>query len=1179
MSGTALGRLKEMLGTESAQSAVVFLGDNIYCCGLPDSASAKRAQAEMRIDAAIDAVAGFAGRIIFIPGNHDWGDSGSISRETLLRQQRYIEERLGKDTFLPQNGFPGPTEVKLTDEIRLIAIDTQWWMLDDKPFGDTGEYEVEEDADFLLELRELLAKRDDEHILLVGHHPLISYGEHGGHFSLKDHLFPLTNFWKNAWLPLPIIGSLYPFIRSIAGGDQDISNRNYQALQGALLSLFQRHDGNLVYASGHDHNLQHIVEGITHLVVSGSGSRPGYVSRFGSAAFTSEEEGFMVLDYLSDGSVQMRAESAFGETIYQTNLFAAATTAVGQAQHTDEDELTVPPIPDGPVTRAMDVRLGASGFKEAFWGSNNRLAWTTPVEVPVFDVSKIYGGLTPLKRGGGLQTTSLRLEDKEGYQYVLRSLDKDPSRTIPIEFQGTFVSSVVEDQISIMNPFAALMVPPLAKAAGIYYTRPRLYYVPMDRGFSPFTELMGDQMSLFERRPDDDMSAFENYGYSDDVISTPKMYRNMLEDNDNRVDALFYARSRLFDMYISDWDRHPDQWRWATFEDPDGKGDLYRPIPRDRDFSFNRVNGFFPTIYKSRWMLPRFQDFRPDYGLIWGLNKNGMPQDRRFVSALTEKQWVAIAQELVDSIDSSDMREAVDQLPKEVRPLYEAELLSTLASRLSQLPKVASQYYHILARYVDVLGSDKHERFTVIAAEDSVTVTMSKVTKKGEFRQDLYRRVFYPDETEEIRLYGFGGNDRFVLSGSSGFPIRIYAVGGSGEDQFQDLTTGSVVRRNWFVRDTPEESTMQQGASTRDQLTRDVSIHDYSPFNFWFEPVFPIIIFSTNPEDGVVLGGGITHTSRVFHRQPFSTKHTVQGSIASRSRAFTFNYEGLFAQRFGDWGVIAKASARSQGNVQNFYGFGSNTRRPVSRASFYRSEMQDYHLDLGFFRDWYSTVNLRVTSLIEFADVDESRGGFATLPQAGLPDDALSGMIHTGISGTIEIDRRDNPVYPLSGFRWVSSIRSRIGLNDESNNFTSLSSQFSFYFTPGINRKTTIAGRFGASHVTGDFPYFRSATVGSRSGLRGWRRDRFSGNSALYQNIELRRELFTFSGILAIGRGGVSLFLDNGRVFSGNEDGGAWHQGYGGGFWLNIFDMAIFQISVGASEEETLINTGLGFEF
>ncbi len=887
----------------------------------------------------------------------------------------------------------------------------------------------------------------------------------------------------------------------------------------------------------------------------------------------------MVLDYLSDGSVEMRAESGSGETLYQTNLFSAATTAAEQAPLSEEDEVTVPPLPDGPVTRAMNVELGASSFKQKLWGSNHRHAWTTPVEVPVFDISDIYGGLTPLKRGGGMQTTSLRLEDKEGYQYVLRSLDKDPSRTIPIEFQGTFVSGVVEDQISIMNPFAALMVPPLAKAAGIYYTIPRLYYVPLDRGFSPFTELMGDQMSLFERRPDDDMSAFENYGHSDDVISTPKMYRNLLEDNDNRVDATFHARSRLFDMYISDWDRHADQWRWASFDDPDGKGELYRPIPRDRDFSFNRVNGLFPTVYKSRWFMPRFQDFRPEFGLIWGLNKQGMPLDRRFTSELTERQWVSIAQELTESITKSDMQAAVDQLPEEVRPLYESDIMSTLASRLAELPEVASEYYRILSKYVDVVGSDKHEKFTVIAAEDSIIVTMSKVTKKGEFRQDLFRRTFYPDETEEIRLYGFGGDDRFVLRGSSRFPIRIYAVGGSGEDQFQDLTTESVVRRNWYVRDTPEESTLQQGASTRNQLTRDVSVHDYSPYGVWFKPDFPIIIFSTNPEDGVVLGGGITHTSRVFHRQPFSTKHTVQGSIASRSQAFTFNYEGLFAQRLGSWGVIANASARSQRNLQNFYGFGSNTRRPESRASFYESEMQDYHLDLGLFRDWYSTVHLKLTSLIEFADVDESQGGFATLPQAGLSDDALSKLIHAGLSGTITIDRRDNTLYPLSGFQWVSTVRTRIGLNDESGDFTSLASKFSFYLTPGINRKTTVAGRFGASHVTGDFPYFRSATVGSTSGLRGWRRDRFSGNSSLYQNIELRHELFTFSGILAIGRGGISLFLDNGRVFSDNEETGAWHQGYGGGFWLNIFDFAIFQISVGASDEETLINSGLGFEF
>ena len=68
------------------------------------------------------------------------------------------------------------------------------------------------------------------------------------------------------------------------------------------------------------------------------------------------------------------------------------------------------------------------------------------------------------------------------------------------------------------------------------------------------------------------------------------MIENLIEDNDNRVDQNFVVRNRLFDMWIGDWDRHDDQWRWAEFKEDNGS--IYRPIPRDRDQAFFINEGF-----------------------------------------------------------------------------------------------------------------------------------------------------------------------------------------------------------------------------------------------------------------------------------------------------------------------------------------------------------------------------------------------------------------------------------------------------------------------------------------------------------------------------------------------------------------------------------------------------------
>jgi len=1170
----ALAELRRHLLQESENSAVVFLGDNIYCCGMPDSAHVKRAQAEMRLDEAINAVEGFKGRTIFIPGNHDWGPHGEFDARILRNQQRYVEERLGEGSFLPQHGLPGPFEVKLTDDIRLIALDTQWWLMDEKPYGESDDYEIEEDGDFLMAVRDLLARRDDEQVLMVGHHPLISFGEHGGHFPLQDHIFPLRELNDKLWIPLPGLGSLYPLIRSVGGFPQDVSERRYTELRESLLSLFQNHEGNVVYASGHEHSLQHIVEGHTHLLVSGSASRPSWVSSSPSAAFTSSEPGFMVLDYYDNGRVMLRTISQAGDNLYTSELFA-------QRPGTEEAEEDTRARPVFPVyeEKAASPILTAGGFKRALAGSHHRDAWTTPIRVPVFDVTQVKGGLTPLKRGGGMQTISLRLEDKEGYQYVLRSIDKDPSKTIPVEFQQTIARDIVRDQNAIIMPYGALMVPPLAQAAGIYHANPQVFVIPDDPALGVHADALAGQLMLFEERPNDDMSAFDNFGASDDIISSGKMYRELLDDNDNRVDQRFFMRSRLFDMFLSDWDRHADQWRWATYDDPDGKGDLYRPIPRDRDWAFNRMNGLFPSIVKNPNIEPKFQDFRPRFGFIPGLIRSGEPLDRRFTNQMMREDWIAEAEDLAASITDADMDAALAALPDEIEPLYQGEFQDIMRSRLAELPEAAAFYHDFMVRLVDIVGSDKHEQFTVEAWRDSVRVTMTKTTKEGEIRFDLHQRTYYPDQTEEIRLYGMDGTDRFVLKGTSHFPIRVYAVGGTGDDEYTDETRDASVNKHWFVMDTNEVWDVDLGAATRMKPGYLPEVIQYDERRYWTEAPFPIVILGSNQEDGLVMGGGLTYRSYVFHRTPFSTYHRLSASVGMRSKAFTFDYDLTMNQRFGAWGLFFSGKARTQGNIENFYGFGSDTRRPVEGALYYETEIEDYNADVGVLRQLGDGVEMRLSTFVEHTDVNEDAGGFALLPGSGVDPNDFERLVHAGLSMRLQADLRDNAVYPHSGYRMRLEARTRQGINSKAAAFTTLSADAMWYWTPTMLSRSTFAMRSGATHVAGDFPYFRSATVGSNTGLRGWRRDRFSGHTAWYQNIELRQELFRFSTIAAVGSAGVLVHLDNGRVWSDVEDKGQWHQGVGGGVWANLFGMAVLNVSATFSEEETYVGFGLSLDY
>ncbi|HBX64785.1 MAG TPA: hypothetical protein DEG32_00980, partial [Balneolaceae bacterium] len=113
-------------------------------------------------------------------------------------------------------------------------------------------------------------------------------------------------------------------------------------------------------------------------------------------------------------------------------------------------------------------------------------------------------------------------------------------------------------------------------------------------------------------------------GFSEEVISSTELLRELDNDIDHRVDQEDFARNRLLDMLLADWDRHEDQWRWASFEPEDEQGKIYKPIPRDRDIALMNMTGVIPSLAKVLGPFKQYQNFSEDYGNLKGLNNNSL---------------------------------------------------------------------------------------------------------------------------------------------------------------------------------------------------------------------------------------------------------------------------------------------------------------------------------------------------------------------------------------------------------------------------------------------------------------------------------------------------------------------------------------------------------------------------
>ena len=321
-----LETLKAHINKEQ-NSAIVFLGDNIYPRGLPPVGHLLRKEAEATLNAYKESLKDYHGKVVFISGNHDWNKGRKDGYEYVLRQEKYLENLFGKNVFLPSNGCPGPSVVQINPEVCLVLINTQWWLQPGfKPIGPQYGCRVASENDFFDDLVKVLDDNRHKRIIVAGHSPVYSYAIHGGRYKFRHHLFPFTIYHQKAYVPLPFIGSILPLYRKYFGAKEDIAHPRYRRLRNKLKEIFEEYSG-LIYASGHEHNLQHITKNQNHFIVSGAGSKLKYVLKSGkNLQFGMKAKGFFKIRFESDGSAiasvwVLDAGEKKGKLVYKYQLF------------------------------------------------------------------------------------------------------------------------------------------------------------------------------------------------------------------------------------------------------------------------------------------------------------------------------------------------------------------------------------------------------------------------------------------------------------------------------------------------------------------------------------------------------------------------------------------------------------------------------------------------------------------------------------------------------------------------------------------------------------------------------------------------------------------------------------------------------------------------------------------
>jgi hemolysin activation/secretion protein len=166
----------------------------------------------------------------------------------------------------------------------------------------------------------------------------------------------------------------------------------------------------------------------------------------------------------------------------------------------------------------------------------------------------------------------------------------------------------------------------------------------------------------------------------------------------------------------------------------------------------------------------------------------------------------------------------------------------------------------------------------------------------------------------------------------------------------------------------------------------------------------------------------------------------------------------------------------------------------------------------------------------------------------------------------------NNPVVPTKGISLFGNATYTQNLREASRYVGNFSGDAHLYVP--LFPSFSLALRGGAATATGTPEFYQYPSIGGGQMVRGFRRGRFTGKTAVYTSNELRF-ISDVKSYLFNGKAGLLVFYDNGRVWMPGENSDVWHSGYGAGILFAPFNKVLADVTYGMSKDENLIQLRL----
>lgn len=858
---------------------------------------------------------------------------------------------------------------------------------------------------------------------------------------------------------------------------------------------------------------------------------------------------------------------------------AAAQTAPDTLSRAEQvaDSLEAPPPAVDPDYLGRDTVWATPGqtyragpIKRILFGDLNRDLWELEIPVPVLDLDGVGGGLEVDELGGGLQTLGMRFESRDGRTFQFRSIVKNASRAIPPILRSTPVDGVVEDQMGALFPLSAMVVAELVESAGLLVAKPRLVVMPDDPRLGEYREGFAGRMGWIEERPNEGEGDTPGFAGSTKITGSDELLEELAENPRSYVDARAVLVSRLIDMLVSDWDRHLDQWRWAAFDE--GERTRWEPIPRDRDWALARIDGVLPAV--ARIYSPKYIGISSDAPDPFRLSWSAQEIDRRFLAALDREEFLRVATDVQRHLDDDAIDRAVGVLPASYREAVGERLTRQLRARRDALDRVAAEFYALLARWIDVYGTDRDDILTIdVLPGGAVHVRLASPDEGG---VPGFERTMTADETRELRVYLGAGDDAVVAGGTAPLPFDVRVVGGAGDDRYGTAGEGNGVH----VYDHEGDDAFAVG---------DETYVTASPFEGQEEP--PVAYLSWNHRDwghawvprpelrydsdmGLYLGAGVSRYGFGFGRNPYRSRYSV--SVLSGFAPDRWIGDVEFERPFGDRGWRARFDLdwATQRPVW-YFGIGNETDRLGDKA-LHRGHRNEASLWLRGIWAPDSTFRASLGPAARLAG--PFHGDAPALDTASAYGAARTHQI--GVRGEIALDTRDHFELPRRGALLRIGVGAYPAALEIEEPFAVARAEARTYLSAPLPGSPALHLRLVGAQAWGPTPLGERPSLGGSPSLPGYVERRFVGDRSASAAALLRLDLFPFH-VFTDMRAGIHGLASVGRVWVEGEDSDRWHPGLGGGVWLHLLalDRTVSLTHARGRDGTSAFHLDLGFPF